>query len=76
MQKQDFQWFKSHLPELYNEYGACYLAIKNEKVLGKYKTLGEGVRETAKSEPMGTFIVQECGPDKSVYTARITSIVV
>ena len=76
MQKQDFRWLKEHLAELYAEYGVCYLAIKNQKVLGSYKSLGEGVRETAKREPMGTFIVQECGPDESVYTARITSIVV
>ena len=73
MQTNDFAWFKENMVELYKQYGSRYLAIKNEKVLGAYKTYAEGVRETQKTEPLGTFIVQKCGADASAYTNCISS---
>ena len=74
MQSSDFNWYKEHLEELFNEYGELYIAIKDKKVLGVYRSLREGVSETAKVEELGTFIVQKCGRDESAYTNYISSM--
>ena len=73
MQSSDFQWFKDNLHALYEMYGNCYLAIKDKSVLGKYSSYSEGVKETLKSLPIGSFIVQECGETEDVYTNYIAS---
>lgn len=74
MQEKDFLWFMDNMKNLFQRYGHSFLAIKNQKVLGSYSTYAEGVRETEKTEPMGSFIVQECGPDESAYTVCIASM--
>lgn len=74
MIESDFRWFVDNHEHLYEQYGACYLAIKDKTVLGSYHSCEEGVRETEKSEKLGTFIVQECGPDASSYTSYISSM--
>ncbi len=73
MQKKDYMWFTSNLDSLYQKYGSVYLAIKNETVIGVYHSYAEGVHETQKTEPLGTFIVQKCGNDESVHTNYISS---
>lgn len=74
MQENDYRWFLDHYKELYQKYGHKFLAIKDEKVIGTYDSYAEGVRETLKTEPIGSFIVQECNGDKSAYTGYISSI--
>lgn len=73
MQEKDFGWFVENLDELYKRYGSVYVAIKNKTVLGTYPSYADGVRETLKTERPGTFIIQQCGPDKSAYTNYISS---
>lgn len=63
----DFRWFVDNLPELYKLFGECYLAIQNCEVIGKYNSYEEGVLETSKTQPLGTFIVQYCGSNESAY---------
>ena len=73
MQEQDFNWFVENYQKLFAEYGHKFLAIKNQTVLGVYDTLKDGVRVTAMTETLGSFIVQECTGDASAYTAWITT---
>ena len=70
-QTENFEWYKNHLKELYAEYGDCFLAIKDCRVIGTYDSYTEAVRETSKTEKLGTFNVQECGPDEDAYTSHI-----
>lgn len=65
-QNDDFDWFVEHYNELYQKYGHKHLVIKNQKVIGVYDSLLEGIKET--KEELGTFLVQECNGDKSAYT--------
>lgn len=67
MQDSDYQWFLENYSELYDEFGASFLAIKNKNILGVYSTYADGVRETLRSEEIGTFIVQECNGNSSAY---------
>jgi len=72
--KEDYIWFKNNYQSLQEKYGNAFLAIKNKQILGVYSSYGEGVEVTAKSEPMGTFIVQECNRDFYAYIGSIASM--
>ncbi len=74
MMREDFEWYVAHYDELYQEYGDCFLAIKDKKVLGVYPSYAEGVRATEKTEELGTFIVQECRGNTQAYNACIASM--
>lgn len=71
---EDFAWFKEHYTEFQDKYGKSFIAIKNKKILGVYDNYGTGVRETAKTEDLGSFIVQECSPDYVAYQCSISSM--
>ena len=69
--EKDFRWFIENLPVFYQMFGECYIAIKDREILGRYKSYQEGVVETSKKYPLGTFIVQYCGSNESAYRAFI-----
>lgn len=60
---KEYKWFVENKEQLYNKYGDSYVAIKNRKVLGKYKSFAEGVNKTKMKEKLGTFIVQRLSRD-------------
>ena len=74
MQKLDFEWFLDNYKNLFEQYGISYLAIKNQKVIGSFNSFAEGVEETLKNEPIGTFIIQKCDGTESAYTNYISSM--
>ena len=73
-QLEDFKWFKENYQTLFDEYGSCYLAIKDKKVLGSYQSRIEAINTTAKTEERGTFIVQKCNGDESAYNQYFPSL--
>lgn len=74
IQTIDYRWFIENLDSLYREYGNLFIAIKNQKVLGSYPSYADGVKETAKTEKLGTFIVQQCAESETALLVRITSV--
>ena len=74
MQKIDFKWFLDNYKNLFEQYGISYLAIKNQKVIGSFKSFVEGVEQTSKREPIGTFIIQKCDGTEAAYTNYISSM--
>ena len=72
---KEYKWFTDNVEILYNKYGDVYVAIKNHKVIGKYKTYAEGVLKTQKKEKIGTFIVQRLSPDGMADNVYISSLV-
>lgn len=73
-QDKDFNWFTKNNTKLFKKYGEKYLAIKNKKVIGSFNDLEEAVEKTKKNHALGTFIIQKCGKDDSVYTNHIVSL--
>lgn len=73
-QSSDFEWFLCNYDELSQKYGDAFLAIKDEVVLGAYKSYAEALRETEKTEEIGTFIVQHCNGEQSGHTNFISSM--
>lgn len=70
---RDFNWFVENYNDIFAKYGRCYVAIKNQRILGVYSSALEGIRETQKQEPPGSFSIQFCNGDESGYTAYIAS---
>lgn len=71
---EDYKWFLEKCYELFDQYGESYVAIKNKTVIGVYQSYADGVKETEKTEVVGTFIIQKCGRDESAYTNYISSM--
>lgn len=70
----DFLWFKENRAGLFKKYGDAFLVIKNQQIIGVYQSYADGVKQTAKKEDLGTFIVQHCTNDESGYTNYIYSM--
>ena len=69
----DFRYFKKNYDAFYKKYGHSFIVIKNEEVIGVYKTFEQAKDETVKKEKPGTFCIQECTGDESGYTSYIAS---
>jgi len=59
-----YKWFTENIEDLYKKYGQKFLVIKDKTIIGDYETFQEAFRETMKIEKIGTFIIQECFPNK------------
>jgi len=71
---ENYEWFLQQYDSLRREYGNAFLAIKNQRVLSAYLSYSEAVHETAKTEQLGTFIVQECRANGEMYQCCIASM--
>jgi hypothetical protein len=68
MQLDDYKYFLDNTADLFKQYGAAYLAIKDKTVLGTYQTFDTALEHTLKEQKLGTFIIQECLEDKAKST--------
>lgn len=65
--ESEFDFFVHNQKNLVEKYKGKYIAIKNNRVLGAYNSLAEAVKETARHEKLGTFLIQECKPSTKAY---------
>lgn len=72
MQIDDYHWFLNHYDELNQKYGDCFLAIKDEQVLGSFSTFDEAVAQADAIAERGTYIIQDC---KKNFDDTVTHIV-
>lgn len=70
----DYLWFEDNYTELQSQYGDAFLAIKNKSVIGVYENYADGVKETLKTDQIGSFIVQRCTKEGGIFECRITSM--
>lgn len=73
VQTEDFGWFVENYHKLFQQYGLCYLAIRNRTVLGAYRSAKDALVQTEKDYPIGSFIVQLCNGNESGYTNYIAN---
>lgn len=71
---KNYEWFLQQYDSLRREFGDAFLVIKDQHVFSVYSSYGEAVRETVKTEPLGTFIVQECKANGEMYQCCIASM--
>jgi hypothetical protein len=57
------------MEELYQTYGHKFVAIKDQNILGAYDSFDTALDDTLKTEPIGTFLIQECfeNKEKAIY---------
>jgi hypothetical protein len=65
--KKEFQYYLDHQDELVAKYSGQIIVIKDQKVIGVFDTELHAVQETAKSHPLGSFLVQKCEPGQESY---------
>ena len=71
---ENYEWFVKNYDELIQTYGDSFIAIKNKAVLHAYDSYAQAVRETQKTEELGTFIVQECKKSGEMFQCHIASM--
>ena len=74
MQIEDYKWFLENYKALFQKYGDCYLAIKEQKIIGIFNSYASAIKEISQTEKLGTFIVQHCNGDESGYTNYISTV--
>ncbi|HOW52855.1 MAG TPA: hypothetical protein PLV42_12525 [bacterium] len=69
----EFKYYLEHKNELVKKYNGKVLVIKDRKIIGVYDSEIEAVQETAKTHPLGTFLVQRCEPGSEAHTQTFHS---
>ena len=71
--KREFEFFLEHQDEFVRQYEGKFIVIKKQAILGVYDSELEAVEETAKTEKMGTFLVQKCERGDSSFSQTFHS---
>ena len=71
-----FEYYLAHQDEIVEKYDGRVVAIKDGRVLGDYIDQITAIQETAKTQELGTFIVQRVSPGEKDYTITAHSQVV
>jgi hypothetical protein len=76
MLEKEFEYYKTHQPELVRMYNDKFIVIKDEIVIGSYASHAEAYNEAAKKNEPGTFLIQHCTPGTESYTQTFYSRVI
>lgn len=71
--KREFDYYLAHREELLKQYLGKVIVIKDQKVLAAYPDQATAVTETAKTHPLGTFLVQKVEPGENSYSQTFHS---
>ena len=71
--EKEFKYYIKNQKALVKKYNGKFIVIKNEKVIGSYDDELTAIRETSKTEKLGTFLVQKCEPGSESYTQTYNS---
>lgn len=66
--KKEFEYYRRNHQELVEEYDGKVIVIKDQRVIGVFSSEMEAIDEVSKTEPRGTFLVQECRPEIEVQS--------
>ena len=72
--KTDFEFYKEHLRDYYNQFGCCWLAIRNKELLGHYSSPGEAIDHLESRYRIGEYSIQKCDKDESAYTITVYGV--
>jgi hypothetical protein len=68
-----FDYYLAHQDEMVQKYNGRVVAIKDRRVLGDYSDRTTAIQQTAKTEKLGSFIVQKVSPGEEDYTITLNS---
>ena len=70
----DFEYYKENLADFYQRYGKCWIAIRNQEILGTFSEPMEAIRSLKPRYDIGEFSVQRVDEDESAYTIKIAGV--
>ncbi|MDR2732389.1 MAG: hypothetical protein LBB36_04135 [Fibromonadaceae bacterium] len=65
---REYNYFISNQNELVRRYNKKILVIRENSVVGSYKTFEKAYNDAVKKYPLGTFLIQECVAGEKAYT--------
>lgn len=71
--KREFDYYLANQPDFVKKYNGKFVVLKNCRVIGSYDDEATAVAETARTEALGTFLVQKVEPGTSAYTQTFHS---
>lgn len=71
--KKEFEYYLAHQADFVKNYDGKVIVLKNQKVIGVFDDAPTAVRETQKTEPLGTFLVQKVEPGAGATTQTFHS---
>ncbi len=67
MLEKEYEFYQTNKDEFVKKYIGKFIVIKNDAVIGVYTSPIEALRESVKTNEMGTFLIQEIkGNDEPV----------
>lgn len=73
--QKEYDYYLKHQAEFIERYDGKLIVIKNNQIIGSYKSEMEAIAETTKHYELGTFLVQRCSTDASscnaIYHSRV-----
>ena len=76
MLEKEFNYYIKNQETLLQQYLGSYIVIKDEQVIGSYKTQLEAYTTTAAHHAVGTFLIQHCLPGSESYSQTFHSRVI
>ncbi len=73
MLDKEYSFFKENQKSLFEKYANRVVAIVGSKVVGNYKDYREAYLDCIDRFEEGSFLLQLCGADESVYTTTFHS---
>lgn len=74
--KNDFDYFVEHYKDFYDQYGHCFLGIKDGSVLAHAQSISELIAELNPHYEFGSYIIQECKEDESAFKSQIMRLMI
>jgi len=68
MLEDAFRFFLDHKTELLAKYNGKVIVIKDNEVIGTYKSEIEAIRVSSQQHKLGTFLVQKCEENSEIPT--------
>ena len=76
--EKELEFYIAKQKNLVKKYEGKFIVIKNERVIGIYDTELEAYKETQRTHPLGTFLIQkvEAGADNYTQTfhSRVSAL--
>ena len=73
MSDSNYNFFIASINDFCKTYEGQFIVIKNQKIIGSYRTFEEAYDETVKKEDLGTFLIQFCTRDQSALANSFCS---
>ena len=59
MLEKEYEYYQNNKDSLVKEHKGQFIVIKGNEVIGVYLSREEALKETAKTNKLGTFLIQE-----------------